>query len=246
MLLEVKNLSVYYDTALVLNDVSIEVDAKAFVGVVGPNGAGKSTLLRAISGLVKWQKDMLKGTRFDITIEGTVIFDGERIDTLQPHEIVEMGLIHCPERRRPFREMTVKENLEAGAYLFKSQMNENLELVYGLFPVLQERETQIAGTLSGGEQQMLAIGRALMSQPKLLCIDEPSTGLAPMLKKTVFERIRDIQQKGVTILLTEQDISSTFSLAHRNYVLSAGKVVARGTKEELLKDESIRKAYLGI
>ncbi|MFX0196500.1 MAG: ABC transporter ATP-binding protein [Candidatus Hodarchaeota archaeon] len=246
MLLEVKDLKVFYDTALVLNEVSIEVEAGTFVGVVGPNGAGKSTLLRTISGLVKWQKDMLKGTKFDITIEGTVEFDGNRIDTLLPHEIVEKGLIHCPERRRPFREMTVKENLEAGAYLFKDQMNDNLEMVYELFPVLKERTNQISGTLSGGEQQMLAIGRALMSQPKLLCIDEPSTGLAPMLKKTVFERIRDIQMKGVTILLAEQDVSSTFSLAHRNYVLSAGKVVAKGTKENLLKDESIRKAYLGI
>lgn len=246
MLLEVNDLTVFYDTALVLNEVSIEVEAESFVGVVGPNGAGKSTLLRTISGLVKWHKDMLRGTRFDITIEGTVIFDGERIDTLQPHEIVEMGLIHCPERRRPFREMTVKENLEAGAYLFKNQMNRNLEMVYELFPVLQEREKQISGTLSGGEQQMLAIGRALMSNPKLLCIDEPSTGLAPMLKKTVFERIREIQRKGVTILLAEQDVSATFSLAHRNYVLSAGKVVAEGTKEKLLQDESIRKAYLGI
>lgn len=246
MLLEVKDLKVYYDTALVLNEVSIKVEAGKFIGVVGPNGAGKSTLLRTISGLVKWQKDMLKGTKFDITIEGTVKFDGKRIDTLLPHEIVEKGLIHCPERRRPFREMTVKENLEAGAYLFKDQMNNNLEIVYELFPVLKERTNQISGTLSGGEQQMLAIGRALMSQPKLLCIDEPSTGLAPMLKKTVFERIRDIQKKGVTILLAEQDVSSTFSLAHRNYVLSAGKVVAEGTKEDLLKDESIRKAYLGI
>lgn len=246
MLLEVKDLKVYYDTALVLNEVSIKVEAGKFIGVVGPNGAGKSTLLRTISGLVKWQKDMLKGTKFDITIEGTVKFDGKRIDTLLPHEIVEKGLIHCPERRRPFREMTVKENLEAGAYLFKDQMNNNLEIVYELFPILKERTNQISGTLSGGEQQMLAIGRALMSQPKLLCIDEPSTGLAPMLKKTVFERIRDIQKKGVTILLAEQDVSSTFSLAHRNYVLSAGKVVAEGTKEDLLKDESIRKAYLGI
>ncbi|MFQ6123794.1 MAG: ABC transporter ATP-binding protein [Candidatus Heimdallarchaeota archaeon] len=246
MLLEVKDLTVYYDTALVLNQVSIKVDVESFIGVVGPNGAGKSTLLRAISGLVKWYKDMMRGTRFDITIEGTVKFDGERIDTLQPHKIVERGLIHCPERRRPFREMTVKENLEVGAYLYKNQMNENLELVYELFPVLQEREKQIAGTLSGGEQQMLAIGRALMSQPKLLCIDEPSTGLAPMLKKTVFERIKDIQKKGVTILLAEQDVNSTLRLADRNYVLSAGKVVAEGTKDELLKDESIRKAYLGI
>ena len=246
MLLEVKNLSVYYDTALVLNDVSMEVDAEEFVGVVGPNGAGKTTLLRAISGLVKWQKDTLKGTRFDITIEGTVVFDGKRIDNLQPHKIVKMGLIHCPERRRPFREMTVKENLEAGAYLFKDKKKENLKMVYELFPVLKQREKQISGTLSGGEQQMLAIGRALMSQPKLLCIDEPSTGLAPKLKKTVFDCIREIQRKGVTILLAEQDVSLAFSLSDRNYVLSAGRVVAEGTKEKLLKDEGIRKAYLGV
>ena len=246
MLLEVKDLTVYYDTALVLNEVSMEVDAGEFVGVVGPNGAGKTTLLRAISGLVNWQKDTLRGTRYDITIEGTIIFDGKRIDKLQPHKIVERGLIHCPERRRPFREMTVKENLEAGAYLFKDTKEENLEMVYELFPVLKQRENQISGTLSGGEQQMLAIGRALMSQPKLLCIDEPSTGLAPKIKKTVFECIREIQRKEVTILLAEQDVSLAFSLANRNYVISAGRVVAEGTKEKLLKDESIRKAYLGI
>ena len=249
MLLEVNNLTVRYDTAMLLNDLSMRVDAGELVSVVGPNGAGKTTLLRAITGLVRWEKDVMRRARAgDITIEGSVQFAGERIDKLPAHDIAKRGLIHCPERRRPFREMTVTENLKAGGYLCneRGEVQRRLEMVYQLFPVLKERGNQISGTLSGGEQQMLAIGRALMFQPKLLCIDEPLMGLAPMLKRDLLERIQEIQRSGITVLLVEQDVSSAFRLASRNYVLSHGRVIAEGTSEELLKDETIRKTYLGL
>ena len=183
---------------------------------MGPNGAGKSTTLRAISGLVAWEREIKRrSTAGDIFLEGTVTFDGERIDSIPAHEIVRRGLVLCPERRRPFREMTVLENLLAGAYLQKDRRRsrETLDKVYALFPVLKERTRQISGTLSGGEQQMLAIGRALMSEPQLLCIDEPSTGLAPILRKEVFEKIVEIKRLGITILLVEQEVSTVFKLA---------------------------------
>ena len=249
MLLEVKNLTVAYDTAMILNDVSISVDNGELVSLVGPNGAGKSTFIRTITGLVRWERETLKGTRYgDITIEGTVTFDGESIEKLPAHEIVKRGLIHCPERRRPFTEMSVLENLMAGAYLIKDHktLHENLEMVYHIFPVLKDRSKQISGTLSGGEQQMLAIGRSLMVKPHLLCIDEPSTGLAPQIKQLVFDKIREIQASGMTILLVEQDVSMTFAMADRNYILSHGKIVTQGTSAELLKDETVRQSYLGL
>jgi len=249
VLLEVKNVSVSYDTALVLNGISIGVDEGELVSLVGPNGAGKSTLLRAITGLVRWEKSTLKGARGgDITIEGTVEFAGERIDRLPAHEIVKRGLVHCPERRRPFTEMTVTENLKAGGYLCRSrkEFHTRLDMVYALFPVLKERGNQVSGKLSGGEQQELAIGRALMLRPRLLCIDEPSTGLASKLKQELFERIREVKASGIAMLLVEQDVSMAFQLASRNYVLSAGKVISEGTSEELLKDEGLRKTYLGL
>jgi branched-chain amino acid transport system ATP-binding protein len=250
MLLAVKNLSVSYDTANVLSDVSIRVDENELVGLVGPNGAGKSTLLRAITGLVKWEKDNKRGLRQGrIRTEGTVEFMGERIDHLPAHEIVRRGLVHCPERRRPFVEMTVYENLLAGAYLMKKSSPEFkrlLEEVYHLFPVLKQRAKQVSGTLSGGEQQMMAIGRSLMLRPKLLCIDEPSIGLAPIVKAELFERIGTIASSGITILLVEQDVAVTFAMAQRNYILSHGRLVNEGTSEELLKDEGIRKSYLGL
>ncbi len=249
MLLDIQGLSVSYETAMLLNNLSIRVDEGELVSLVGPNGAGKSTLLRAITGLVAWEKSTLKGTRAgDITVEGTVHFAGERIDTLPPHEIVKRGLLHCPERARVFTEMTVTDNLKAGAYLSRDreQTQRNLETVYQLFPVLKQRGSQISGTLSGGERQMLAIGRALMGQPRLLCIDEPSTGLAAKLKDELFERIKSIRDSGIAVLLVEQDISTAFELANRNYVLSHGKVIAEGTGDELLQDETIRKTYLGL
>ena len=190
----------------------------------------------------------LFGNRAQIDHEGTVTFDGERIDRIPAHEIVKRGLIHCPERRRPFREMTVLDNLHAGAYIVKDKKEtlENLQKVYELFPVLENRSRQISGTLSGGEQQMLAIGRALMSEPKLLCIDEPSTGLAPIAKGEVFDKIEEISGLGITVLLVEQEVSTVFKMASRNYVLSSGKIIAEGTGEQLLKDEIIRKTYLGL
>ncbi|TET12915.1 MAG: ABC transporter ATP-binding protein [Dehalococcoidia bacterium] len=249
MLLEVKNLSVCYATAMLLNDLSLGVEEGELVSLVGPNGAGKSTLLRTISGLVRWEKAAMRGARAgDITIEGTVHFAGERIDKLAAHEIVRRGLIHCPERSKPFPEMSVTDNLKAGGYLCndRGEVQRRLETVYQLFPVLRERGNQISGTLSGGERQMLAIGRALMEQPKLLCIDEPSTGLAAKLKDELFARIRQIRNSGIAVLLVEQDVGAAFQLASRNYILSHGRVIAEGTSEELLKDETIRRTYLGL
>jgi len=246
--LEAKNLSVLYDRAIVLNGLSLHVNSGELVSLVGPNGAGKSTLLHAISGLIKWQRDTLKGTvSGKITLSGSVKFNGEELINLPAHEIARRGLIICPERGRPFREMTVKENLEAGAlYLDKKLADQNIEKVYNLFPVLKERSAQISGTLSGGERAMLAIGRSLMSEPKLLLIDEPSVGLAPLVKDSLFERIRDVKGMGVTILLTEQDVSFAFDLASRNYVISRGKIIAEGSAQDLLADELIRKTYLGL
>ena len=249
MLLEVNNLTICYDKAMIINDLSMNVEREELVSLVGPNGAGKSTLLRAITGLVAREREITRrATGGDVTIDGTVTFDGERIDQIPAHEIVKRGLIHCPERRRPFREMTVIDNLHAGAYLLKEkkEVRDNLVKVYQLFPTLKERSRQISGTLSGGEQQMLALGRALMSRPKLLCIDEPSTGLAPILRRQVFERIGEIRNLGIPVLLVEQEVSTVFKMASRNYVLSSGKIIAQGTGDQLLQDEVIRKTYLGL
>ncbi len=249
MLLEIAHLSVRYEKAVLINDLSLNVDTGELVSLVGPNGAGKSTTMRAITGLVAWEREIKRrSTAGEIHIEGTVTFDGQRIDNVPAHEIVKRGLILCPERRRPFRELTVIENLMAGAYLYKDKQKnqENLDKVYELFPVLKERVKQISGTLSGGEQQMLALGRALMSEPKLLCIDEPSTGLAPITRAEVFEKILQINKLGITILLIEQEVNSVFKMTKKNYVLSAGKIIAQGTGEELMENEVIRKTYLGL
>jgi branched-chain amino acid transport system ATP-binding protein len=249
LLLEVTHLTVCYDRAMIINDLTMGVERGELVSLVGPNGAGKSTLLRAITGLVAWEREITRRSAGgDITLEGTVTFEGQRIDQIPAHEIVKRGLIHCPERRRPFREMTVVDNLHAGAYLLveKKEIRENLEKVYQLFPVLDKRSSQISGTLSGGEQQMLALGRALMSRPKLMCIDEPSTGLAPILRKHVFEKISEIRNLGITLLLVEQEVSTVFKIASRNYVLSSGKIIAEGTGEQLLQNEVLRKTYLGL
>ena len=249
MLLNVSNLTVSYDKAMIINDISLHVNKGELVSLVGPNGAGKSTLLRAITGLVIWEKGIHRGTaEGDITLEGDVVFDNEHLEKVPAHDIARRGLVHCPERRRPFREMTVLENLHAGAYLTKDklQQQQNLDNVYKLFPRLSERAKQISGTLSGGEQQMLAIGRALMSNPKLLCIDEPSTGLAPIMKAEVFKKIGEIRQMGITVLLVEQEVNAVFEMADRNYVLSSGKIIAEGSGDDLLKDEVLRKTYLGL
>ena len=247
MYLDVKDLTVLYDRAMVLNKVGFDIDLGEMVSLVGPNGAGKSTCLRAISGLIKWEKDALKGTVLGkITLEGSIKFEDEELINLPAHEIARRGMILCPERGRPFREMTVLENLKAGALLANNKIlvEQNLEKCYRLFPVLEERKSQVSGTLSGGERTMLSIARALMSKPKLLLIDEPSVGLAPRIKEDLFAKIRDVKEMGITILLVEQDISYAFDLAVRNYVISRGKIVAQGKAEELLADEFLKNTYL--
>jgi branched-chain amino acid transport system ATP-binding protein len=249
MYLNLTDISIYYDTAQVLNKLSLHVDKGELVSLVGPNGAGKTTLLRTISGLVKWQKDNLKGTKLGrITIEGSIVFDGVAIENVPAHKIAGMGLVLCPERGQPFKEMTVKENLLAGTYLYRDKrlIEESLEKVYSLFPVLKARQKQISGTVSGGERTMLAIGRALMAQAKCLLVDEPSTGLAPKLRDELFERLSMIHGMGLTILLVEQDVSYAFQVASRNYVISQGHVVKEGTAEELIADEFLRRTYLGL
>jgi branched-chain amino acid transport system ATP-binding protein len=249
-LLEVKNVTVMYDTATILDEASLKVEKGELVGLVGPNGAGKTTLLRAIAGLIHWDREVLRGTRkSDVTFEGSIEFEGEKINKLSASKIAEKGLQLCPQMGRPFVEMTVKENLLAGAYLCKNrkEVNESLARVYELFPRLEERKNQMSGTLSGGERQMLAVGRSLMRRPKLLLVDEPSSGLAPKIKDDLFKRVEEIYRElGVTILLAEQDISFAFALSKRNYVMSRGHIIAQGTAEELLKDETIRKTYLGL
>ena len=231
-MLEVKDVSVFYGKAIALNGLSMDLKPKELVGVVGPNGAGKSTLLRAISAVVP--------------MDGQILFNGERIDQRQPHEVVRMGIIHCPERRQIFMEFTMAENLEMGAFLRKDKdgIKKDLEYVYNLFPKLKQRKKQISGTLSGGEQQLLAMGRGLMAKPKLIMLDEPSLGLAPLYVKEVFEIIQRINKEGVSVLLVEQNVRSSLKLADRGYVLESGKITMSGTGKELLENENIKKAYL--
>ena len=247
-LLEVKDLTVSYDKAVILNGVSLQIGEGEFVGLVGPNGAGKSTLLRAISGLVGFESRSKRGIDGEIKLEGEVRFKGERIDQLSPHEIRERGLGHCPERRRPFRELSVMENLMAGAYLSsdKAANEQRLERCFALFPRLKDRREQVSGTLSGGEQQMLATARALMFDASLLAIDEPSLGLAPIVREELFNAIGKVHAEGVPILLVEQEVAQAFRLADRNYVLSQGKIIAEGTGVSLSADETLRAGYLGL
>jgi branched-chain amino acid transport system ATP-binding protein len=247
-LLEVKSLSVRYDKAQILNGVSLAVAQGEFVGLVGPNGAGKSTLLRAISGLVRFEERMKRGTTGDIVLEGEVHLAGERIDGLDAHQIRSRGLVHCPERRRPFKELTVLENLLAGAFLSsnREETQRRLDHAFALFPRLAERRSQIAGTLSGGEQQMLATARALMFRAKLLAIDEPSLGLAPRIREELFSAIGRIHAEGVPVLLVEQEVGQVFRMAKRSYVLSQGRIIAEGTAQSLMADETLRAGYLGL
>lgn len=249
-MLEVKNVTVRYDTAIILDEASLRVEKGELVGLVGPNGAGKTTLLRAVAGLISWDREVLRGTRkSDVVLEGSIEFEGERIEALSAFEIAQRGIQLCPQMGRPFAEMNVRDNLLAGAYLCKDkkEVEESLAKVYALFPRLKEREKQLAGTLSGGERQMLAVGRSLMRRPKLMLVDEPSSGLAPKIKDDLFKRIEEIYHElGVTILLAEQDVSFAFALSKRNYVMSKGHIIAHGTAQELLKDETIRRTYLGL
>ena len=247
-LLEVRDLAVRYDKAVILNGVSLQSAEREFVGIVGPNGAGKSTLLRAISGLVRFEQRMKRGTAGEIALEGEVRFAGERIDQLPAHEIRRRGLVHCPERRRPFRELTVLENLLAGAYLSRDTAStaRQLERCFALFPRLAERKEQVAGTLSGGEHLLLAAARALMFEAKLLAIDEPSLGLAPRIREELFAAIARIHADGVAVLLVEQEVGQVFKMAARSYVLSQGRVIGAGSAAQLMGDETLRTGYLGL
>jgi branched-chain amino acid transport system ATP-binding protein len=233
-LLEIRSLRVLYGKALALNGLNLRLDEKEMIGVVGPNGAGKSTLLRAISAMVP--------------VQGEVFFKGERIDRLSPHEIVRKGIIHCPERRQLFVEFTVAENLEMGAFLAndKKKIQADLEYVYDLFPVLRERKNQLAGTLSGGEQQMVAIGRSLMSSPRLLMLDEPSVGLSPKVKGILIEGIKAIWKSGLTVLIVEQDASLTLDLVDRVYILEHGKVGLEGKSRDLMDNEEVKRVYFQL
>jgi branched-chain amino acid transport system ATP-binding protein len=233
-LLEVKAIKVYYGKAIALNGLTLRLSEKELVGVVGPNGAGKSTLLRAISAMVP--------------VDGEIWFEGERIDHRPPHEIVRKGIIHCPERRQLFVQFTVLENLEMGAFLRKDRekIKEDLEYVYGLLPILKERKDQLSGTLSGGEQQMLAIGRSLMSSPRLFMLDEPSMGLAPLMKSVLVEGIKSIWKTGLTVLIVEQDASLTLSLVERVYILEHGKVGLEGKSQDLMNNEEVKRVYFQL
>jgi branched-chain amino acid transport system ATP-binding protein len=234
-MLEVKNLHVCYGVISALQGVSLSVKAGSIVTLIGANGAGKSTTLRAISGLVKPRG-------------GEILFHGKNISGLPAHEIVKLGLSHVPEGRMVFANLTVHENLLMGAYLQrdKAVIQQELELVFKTFPRLKEREKQVAGTLSGGEQQMLAIGRALMSKPKFLMLDEPSLGIAPLLVKTIFEKIVAINRThGITILLVEQNANLALEISHYGYVLETGKIILQNESAALRQDPKVRSAYLG-
>jgi len=234
-MLEVKNLKVGYDNVPVLFDVSFEVKEGEMVSIVGSNGAGKTTTLRTISGLLK-------------PMAGEIYFLGERIDNKPAHEIVKMGLAHVPEGRHVFGKMSVKDNLLTGAYTIKSEseVNKILNKVYEIFPILKDRGDQKAETLSGGEQQMLAIARGLMSKPKLLMVDEMSLGLMPILVDKVMEILKEISRRGMTVLLVEQKVQEALEMADRGYVLQTGRIVAEGSSQELLESDMVKKAYMGM
>jgi branched-chain amino acid transport system ATP-binding protein len=234
-LLELKKVYHYYEKARSLEEINLKVENGALDAVIGPNGAGKSTLLRVISGLEEPDR-------------GKVEFEGQRIDGLNADKIAKKGIAHCPERRRLFYDMSVMENLEMGAFSLKDRkkFNQLLDFVFEIFPRLKERKKQRAGTLSGGEQQMLAIARSLMSNPKLLLMDEPSLGLAPKIKTAIFNAIQLIKKEGTTTLLVEQDAVLAMEIAENIHILEEGKIEMRGTKEELLKEPRVKQVYLGI
>ena len=234
-MLLLSNVGASYGSVPAVGNVSIEIGEGEAVGLLGANGAGKSTTLRAISGLVG-------------LTSGTITFFGRDLSSLPPYRIAELGIAHVPEGRQVFPEMTVRENLEIGAYVpgAKAERRRSLELVYGIFPVLAERRRQLAGTMSGGEQQMLAVGRGLMLKPRLLMLDEPSLGLAPVVTDVTFEKIQEIHAMGTAILLVEQNVSRALTLVQRAYVLESGKVIMRGTSTELANNRQVQAAYLGM
>lgn len=235
MLLAIENVSTGYGKAQVLKNVSINMEKGEIVALIGANGAGKTTALRCINGVIRpW--------------EGSISFNNQKIDCLRPHEIALLGVSYCPEGRDIFGNLTVLENLIVGGYLVKdkNQFKENLSWIFELFPILKDRRNQIAGSLSGGEQQMLAIGRALMSNPKILFLDEPSLGLAPVIVEDIFNTIQEINSKGTSILLVEQNVSLSLDVAKRAYVLEKGEMRLCGACEELSKSEYVKNSYLGI
>ena len=234
-MLSLSAVSASYGSVPAVGNVSIEVGEGEAVGLLGANGAGKSTTLRAISGLVR-------------LTSGNITFMGTNIASLPPYRITELGIAHVPEGRQVFPEMTVQENLEIGAYVpsARAERSRSLELVYGIFPVLAERRRQLAGTMSGGEQQMLAVGRGLMLKPRLLMLDEPSLGLAPVITDVTFEKIQEIHAMGTAILLVEQNVSRALSLVQRAYVLESGRVIMHGTSAELANNKQVQAAYLGM
>ncbi|MBN1832270.1 MAG: ABC transporter ATP-binding protein [Deltaproteobacteria bacterium] len=233
-MLEIQGLNVFYGDIQAVWDVSLHVDEGSIVALVGANGAGKSTLLRAISGITSAK-------------EGEILFSGKSLKKLPPQDIVKMGISHVPEGRRLFSNLTVYENLKLGAYIPRSRrsVTQSIERAYDLFPVLKNRMNQKAGALSGGEQQMLAIARAMMSRPMILMLDEPSLGLSPMLVKTMFELIMNLNRQKVTILLVEQNIHQALKIADQAYVLENGKIAMTGKGKELLSDPEVQKAYIG-
>lgn len=234
-MLELKHITVHYQSAEALNGVSLEVSARTIVALIGTNGAGKSTVLRTISGLKK-------------PTTGEIWFQGKRIDGLSPVEIVRRGIVHVPEGSMLFPEMTAKENLYMGAYLRKEkrEIAKSLEDVFALFPILKNRERQTAGSLSGGEQKMLAIGRGLMAKPRLLLFDEPSLGLAPLIVEEIMLLLPRINQQGIALLLVEQNAYEALKLAHRAYVLEVGRILMTDQASTILNDEYVKKAYLGM
>ena len=232
-LLKVEGINVYYGAIHAIKDISFNVNQGEIVTLIGANGAGKTTTLQTVSGLLRSKT-------------GSILFDGQDINTVSADKLVGRGLAQVPEGRRVFLQMSVEENLEMGAYTQPpAGVPRDLEMVYDLFPRLKERRSQVAGTLSGGEQQMLAMGRALMSHPKLLMLDEPSMGLAPILVEQIFDIIQDLNRKGSTILLVEQNAQMALSVAHRGYVMETGKIVATGSGAELIESPEIKRAYLG-
>lgn len=234
MLLDVKNINVYYGVIQAIKDVSFEVNEGEIVALIGANGAGKTSIMKTISGLLHSQG-------------GSIEFDGKDISKLSAHKIPGLGLIQVPEGRRVFTEMTVLENLEMGAYLRKDKngIEQDLEKIYQRFPRLKERKNQLAGTLSGGEQQMLAMGRALMAKPKLLLLDEPSMGLSPILVNEIFDIIKKINADGVTVLLVEQNANKALSIADRAYVLETGNITISGDADQVANNPKVKEAYLG-